>query len=191
MIGNDVVCLALAKQSKYAHSQRFLDKIFTIEEQDIIKASIEPVTSIWQLWAAKESAYKLWIQQGNQPCFSPQKIACTMIENKIKVSIQELNCEVLSVVTPSYIYTEALLEKACVTSNCFEMEDISYKAQSLFVKEVLKQKLSEQLEIKVKHLSIKKSVWGVPKLYYKSSLLPFHVSLSHHGNYGAYAIVEA
>ena len=67
MIGNDIVCLSTANQSKHVGSKRFLNKVFTYEEQELIANSCYANISIWELWAAKESAYKLFVQQGLQP----------------------------------------------------------------------------------------------------------------------------
>ena len=50
MIGNDIVDLQLAKTESNWQRKGFLDKIFTINEQLIIKNSKNPEITIWNLF---------------------------------------------------------------------------------------------------------------------------------------------
>jgi hypothetical protein len=58
-IGNDIVSLnGLGVRQKSANI-RFLNRVFTPNEQRLIRCSDEPDRVLWSLWAAKETAYKV------------------------------------------------------------------------------------------------------------------------------------
>ncbi len=57
-IGNDVVNLSDSQARAKSGNIRFLNRVFTQNEQDLICRSIDPDLAVWSLWAAKESAYK-------------------------------------------------------------------------------------------------------------------------------------
>ena len=56
MIGNDIVDLALAEKESNWKRKGFIDKIFTPQEQSLIKTSINQEIIIWNLWSRKEAA---------------------------------------------------------------------------------------------------------------------------------------
>lgn len=58
MVGNDVVDLADVDADASTYSPRFDARVFSDDERAWIEASPEPSVARWQLWAAKESAYK-------------------------------------------------------------------------------------------------------------------------------------
>lgn len=190
MIGNDIVCLATANQSKRLNSQRFLDKIFTLEEQAIIKNAQKPDIAIWQLWAVKESAYKSWIQQGYNPIFAPAKIVCKKHQQNFIVNIDEITFEVTTTTTGQYTYAETFEKNTKIISDCFHLNKSNYYAQSFQVKQILKKRVAKEFNLNFSEINIKKSAKQIPMLTYKSENLPIKISLSHHGNFGAYAIAE-
>lgn len=53
MIGNDIVALSDRKTDP-----RFLERVFTKEEQQMILDHSEPSMALWILWAIKEAAFK-------------------------------------------------------------------------------------------------------------------------------------
>ena len=190
MIGNDIVCLATANESKRLNSQRFLDKIFTNEEQAIIKNAPNPNVAIWQLWSVKESAYKSWIQQGFNPVFSPKKIVCKRHKQNFIANIEMQIFEVAITTTDQYIYAETLDKNAKIISDCFHLNKSNYYAQSFHVKERLKKRVAMEFNLNFSEIDIKKSAKHIPVLTYKGENLPIKITLSHHGNFGAYAMAE-
>lgn len=190
MIGNDVVCLATANKSNRLLTTRFLNKVFTSEEQALITESHQPNTVLWQLWAVKESAYKLWIQQGNVRSFMPKHLVCNKRGNQFLVTIKNFSCWAQSNATMNYVYAEATLTNKTVNSECFKLSSLNYNNQSKAVALALKQQVSALYQLNFEKIQIKKSNLNTPHLYYKNQKLPASISLSHHGYYGAYAIVE-
>jgi phosphopantetheine--protein transferase-like protein len=57
-IGNDVVDLTDPLNKGKSLDQRFISRVFTPGERRSILASVKADTTLWSLWAAKESAYK-------------------------------------------------------------------------------------------------------------------------------------
>lgn len=57
-IGNDIVDLKAPENKGKSRDRRFLARVFTPEEQAVIKEAIDPDAILWAIWAAKEGAYK-------------------------------------------------------------------------------------------------------------------------------------
>ncbi len=60
LIGNDLVDLKLPANQASAANDRFLQRVLSADEYDIVTASANPARLLWMHWAAKESAYKAW-----------------------------------------------------------------------------------------------------------------------------------
>lgn len=58
MIGIDVVDLGNPRTHRRHLDQRFLNRIFSPVEQELILASATPNRTLWHLWAMKEAAFK-------------------------------------------------------------------------------------------------------------------------------------
>lgn len=76
MIGNDVVDLALAKIESNWQRSRFLAKIFTKKEQEIIFLSDDQELMVWNLWSRKEAAYKIYNRETGIRGYFPLEIEC-------------------------------------------------------------------------------------------------------------------
>ena len=63
MIGNDIVDLKQAAKDSSWKRPRFLDKIFTPREQQLIWSAKDQDQMVWLLWSMKEAAYKVNVQQ--------------------------------------------------------------------------------------------------------------------------------
>ena len=87
MIGNDVVDVVLAKNQSNWKRKGYLDKIFTLSEQEFILNSSNPDEMVWSLWSRKEAVYKIIIQKGGKRGYYPIKIECknSDLENGIVV----------------------------------------------------------------------------------------------------------
>lgn len=83
MIGNDVIDLALAKTESNWRRPGFLNKIFTVSEQQFIGKAQNPELMVWQLWSCKEAVYKIINRQYGLRAFIPLKIECLVEENTV------------------------------------------------------------------------------------------------------------
>ena len=59
MIGNDLVDLRAREASGKSGDARFVARVFTARETELIARSSNPDAALWALWAAKEAAYKV------------------------------------------------------------------------------------------------------------------------------------
>lgn len=74
MIGNDVVDLSLARIESNWRRKGFLNKIFTISEQDLILQASNQDEMVWLLWSLKESTYKAYLRMDYKRGFYPIQI---------------------------------------------------------------------------------------------------------------------
>lgn len=185
MIGNDVVDLKQAAKESDWKRPRFLDKVFTSNEQQLIFTSENKNETVWLLWSMKEAGYKMYVQQFGKRFFNPKKLKCTLISlEKGTVIIENEIYFTSSTITENYIYTVATLnEETIYKSDCFSIEKSSYELQTATVKKAFLASISLETDF----LKIKKNRVGVPKLYYKNGAMKPSFSLTHHGFYGAYA----
>jgi phosphopantetheinyl transferase (holo-ACP synthase) len=197
MIGNDIVDIIAAERQSNWQRKGFLKKVFTDKEQIYIANSDRPVLTVWLLWSMKESAYKIYVQQYLNCFLSPLKFECAPIIKldgvyNSEVFIKNSSYKTFSYVSSGKISTIALLKnklpEAVIIKKIFTFSKTDYYTQHRETYENTLKDFSEKINKPLKHLSIKKDSYGIPHLYYKLSLIPVSVSLSHHGRFGAYAI---
>ena len=58
-VGNDVVDLSTPYARNKANDRRFVERVFNEDECAYIAASEAPTFSLWRLWAAKETVFKI------------------------------------------------------------------------------------------------------------------------------------
>ncbi|MET3026518.1 4'-phosphopantetheinyl transferase superfamily protein [Flavobacterium sp. UW10123] len=78
MIGNDIIDLAQSRIESNWQRKGFIEKLFTIEEQQCIKDFDKPEIMVWLLWSMKEAAYKIYNRQTKIREYSPKKLSCTL-----------------------------------------------------------------------------------------------------------------
>ena len=184
-IGNDIVDLDLAKTQSDWQRKGFLEKQFTIKEQKEICSSKNPFLKVWLFWSMKEAAYKCYTQKYQKRFFAPQKFECQLIsEKKGIVFFEEAKFYTTTDVNAFYICTIAegvKQERRILASIC----------SSNKIDSIIKQQLYLETRILPKEIAQKKSTLGVPLYYFKEKLLTNSCSISHHGNYGAFAFTLA
>ena len=191
MIGNDIVDLALASSGKHWTSQRFLDKVFSIEEQKTIADSDNPFNTLWLFWSMKESAYKIHVRLHGTPFFAPMKIACQIhSETEGQITINKNRYHSSSQITNEYIYTIACVDPSGkVLSASGRLNHAAYFTQHHESYRRILHAFAELWNCDMETLTIRKNEAGVPSVY-KSNIkqtIPF--SITHHGRYYGYALV--
>lgn len=192
MIGNDIIDLKLASIQSNWKRKGFLDKVFTKHEQELIFDSINPFKMVWTLWSMKESAYKIYVQKHNNRFFAPKKIQC-QLTSKTNGLVIIYNEEYItsSVFDANFIYTTATLNNdRSFINNHFKITNDSYSIQHYECYERLILVLIEKLGIQKQGIYIKKNKLGVPKIYQDAKQLKPSFSITHHGNYGGYSILN-
>ena len=180
-IGNDIVDLNLAKIESNWQRKGFLEKQFTQKEQDEILNAENPFLKVWLFWSMKEAAYKCYTQKFKERFFAPQKFECTLVSiEKGMVVFEENIFYTVSISNALYISTIAREKKE---------ETVIFSAIGL-PSEIdldLKIKLAAIRGVSYKGIEKRKTTIGAPLFYYQEELLTKSCSISHHGNYGAYA----
>lgn len=186
MIGNDIVDIAEAKQKSNWQRPRFLEKLFTLQEQQLIKNSENPFLMVWRLWSMKESAYKLYIQINPSRFYNPKAFECSVQENSGMVRFHNFRCFVKTKSTLKYIISEARLKDDKMTSEAVIFNYNTSEKQSKALKAQILNFILKTYHIQKDNLSFHKNKFGVPIVRFNSKEI--NVSLTHHGNYGAFAI---
>jgi phosphopantetheinyl transferase (holo-ACP synthase) len=131
MIGNDIVDLYLSRVESNWKRKGFLEKIFTIHEQQLILKSENPETMVWNLWSRKEAVYKIYHRQTKIRAFIPKQLECNELgvsQNKIlgKVTVNGCDYYTETEVNSDFIYTIAVTKmKNFEKIIMVEVEDIS------------------------------------------------------------------
>ena len=188
MIGNDIVDLEFAKGNSRWKEQRFLDKLFSKEEQDFILSDGNRFQNIWRLWSMKESAYKIISRADGIVRFNPKDFCCfTTSATQGYVVFENKSIPAVTQTTPKFIQTTVCLE-SCYISEVFKflhkdskMQQKQSNEQAIKAYAQLKNHSQETVEI------IKNEI-GVPQFYIQGDLQKEQLSLTHHGHFGAFAI---
>lgn len=199
MIGNDVISLIASSHSPKSRSQRFMDKIFTLNEQRFLKNQNEAQreTWIWLFWSMKESAYKSYFKQFRKRYFAPKMFDCFInlspdeecgcVVGSVKTLFQDFCTQ--SYILEDCIHTVAFLnERQVIHDHCFPIDSEEYAVQARMVRKLLCSELASLEGCNVEDVKIKKDRQGIPKAYINGHIAGFDISLSHHGTFGAYAI---
>ena len=186
MIGNDIVDIDKAKKDSNWQRPGFLDKLFTQKEQQIIQNSEDSFLMVWRFWSMKEAAYKLYTQLNPSRFYNPKGFECEIKAKRCSVSFKNFKCYVETKITSDYIVSEASLKPSTLKSEVIQLKSENIKSSGQFLKEKLMDSISENLGIERDKLSLKKDNFGIPIVEFNSNKL--HVSLTHHGNFGAFVI---
>ncbi|NNC69639.1 MAG: 4-phosphopantetheinyl transferase family protein [Flavobacteriaceae bacterium] len=191
MIGNDIVDLQVASKQNNWQRPGFINKLFSKVEYDYIFNAEDPSQMVWLLWSMKESAYKAYLQKCPKRFFNPKKLECSLISNlKGTVRIHNYEFQTKTEVTDNYIHTVATHnDEGSTLTKCFEIPSI-YKAQHDLTNAKLLKNISKMTSTSMELLKIKKDALGIPKIYKEDSLITLSISLSHHGSYGAFSILN-
>lgn len=190
MTGNDIVDMKIAAVESNWDRTRFLEKIFTPQEQQYILDAAIPGQMIWRLWSMKESAYKIYTRQNGGRFFAPRKLSCTVLsETSGQVAINTISYQTITSSTPDYIYSIARPEgyNADFLNCCFDIPTFYTDQQKLIYKKLIASYAAIKGEDK-KNFTIIKDKNNVPYLYCKNQKLTIPVSITHHGNYAAFTI---
>lgn len=159
MIGNDVIDLQQSRIESNWKRQGFIEKIFTEEEQRLIKQHHNPEIMVWLLWSMKEAAYKIYNRETQIRAYIPKKLMCTVI------SLDNFQSQGFVICNENKYYT-----KTQITSE---------NMHTLAVKNI--ENLNRIIEIEKK--DIVKNESGIPYLAVSSDNSLKDVSISHHGRF--------
>ena len=188
MIGNDIVDLKIAAKESNWKRPRFLNKVFTTDEHELIANASNQHQTVWLLWSMKEAAYKIYVQQSGIRFFNPLKLACNFDStSKGIVTIENTTFFTTSVFSEKHIYTIAVSKiLQNYHSTCLKIDNSSAIVQSDTLKNRILETISKDKSLNINYLHIRKNEVGIPEVFFMNTKLSIHVSLTHSGNFCGY-----
>jgi phosphopantetheine--protein transferase-like protein len=201
-VGNDVVDLKDPENIGKSRDDRFLCRVFTAGERELIASVSSPDTLLWSLWAAKEAAYKTVSSTDPAVCSIPRRYHVVLetensagkavrVAGKVITPRGEVALEVA--VSAEWVHAlaagaEETLKRLCHRVKRLE-EGKGAVNPSAFVRGVLLREIARRLDCPVGDLSVVKNpdVPDVPRVLFRGRLLAAEVSLSHDGRFAAFA----
>jgi phosphopantetheinyl transferase (holo-ACP synthase) len=191
VVGNDIIDIKETQRSTNWERRGFIQKIFSIKEQNLIRASADPFTTVWRLWSMKESAYKVYIQAGGERFFGPTRIECSFNSSENGwVKIDNISLETETVINANYIFSSARVGTLEIDTCILQLSGVNGKEQSDFMQQQVLNDFAKSNSMPWVDLLLQKTRAGVPLLFYKDKPLNISLSITHHGGYGAYSMVK-
>ncbi|MBU0505643.1 4'-phosphopantetheinyl transferase superfamily protein [bacterium] len=211
-IGNDIVDLHLDQCKDKSKDLRFLNRVFAEKEIKQIQESKNPDRILWSFWAAKETAYKVAKKLDPNTVFSHNKFEVDYESKAVRFG--ELIIPVDWVQNKDYIHClgyhadygfgfDSIETKVLKISDLFfdgcdealfsKEEKLSIKSKESFCARFLaKDMLQRQGYIDIEIIRRKTGMsYGPPMVFQsKKQIEDIDVSLSHHGEWVAVAIVK-
>lgn len=193
MIGNDIVDLSISPISTGARHRRFLNKVFTKQEIELIDNSNHRAVTIWTLWSIKESVYKAIVRKERLIRYAPKSIECIMLNHvddhssTASVDYQGQRFSASTKITGACIHTIAVDEPVTMGQVYSASFDLSYSDDpaSCLDDELIKALHGSHCQPLVP-IEIRRDDLGIPQVYRGEEELAL-LSLSRHGRYGAFA----
>ncbi|MEZ5044853.1 MAG: 4'-phosphopantetheinyl transferase superfamily protein [Saprospiraceae bacterium] len=193
MIGNDIISLAEVPSLRPG----FVKKVCRASEWQALRESFSSHLAIWLLWAAKESAYKVYLKDGGEQRFAPKrfffrvsKIMGTTILGNTQTPID--NYQTLLTIDKELIFAESWSNAAAyqdIIRAHFTFSSKQYQAQSFQLREGVFALIAQHFGLPEPLLRIAKNSLGVPSIWCGKTCLPLSISLSHHGYFGSFCAV--
>ncbi len=188
-----------------SRDSRYLKKILAPVEIEFVRDAENPDRALWALWACKETAYKVISKSSARASFLPRCWSVQLNQPdsrwaKGEVTLPEGNSVFVQLSCPeSYVH--------CIgADNLPDLDKIIWGVESLpevlsgenidpslFARDCLSRRLSDIYQLNFREMAIRRTEKGgelqPPYLYYKNKKAPFDISLSHDGQFVAYAFL--
>jgi phosphopantetheinyl transferase (holo-ACP synthase) len=193
---------------------RFINRVFTPNEQRRIFNSPHPDTILWALWAGKETAYKIVCK--DDPCVpsSPRLYEVSLFQDRDSheedcffngkasfdggVDTPNGRVHIRIFITRDYVHCTGCTDSAKAidsvvwhTDNIGPVPQSSPDYESTCVRNALKKHLSAYVDRETKDIEIRREKGprglGPPLVYINGRQSAIDISLSHDGRFAAYA----
>ena len=205
-VGNDVIDLKDPENIGKSRDDRFLGRVFTAGERELIASVPSPDTLLWSLWAAKEAAYKAVSSADPAVCSIPHRYRVVLeaedatrkivrLAGKVITPRGELVLEVA--VSADWVHALAAGAEEALKRLCWRVKRLEGGKgavnPSAFVRGALLREIARRLDCPVGDLSVVKNPdgLGAPRVLFRGDLLAAEVSLSHDGRFAAFAFDPA
>lgn len=199
MIGHDIIDLKYEDHPSRWKEERYWQKVLVQEELAWVKNQESPFESFLICWAIKEAAYKLICKTHPQHLFIPNKfiVRYLAIENNydsIYFYVFSPIGELWAQVRTSSQFVQASvsskqIELNHINSYTFPLKETDYSSQSQQTQKEILAHLRTKITFDKGNLEIRKKN-SVPALYLSGKEIPIDISISHHGQWGAFAYVD-
>lgn len=194
MVGNDIVDLSISSIGAGERRGRYLAKLFTATELDIIQRLGDEDIWIWLLWSVKESVYKIVSRRENRIRYAPKSLQCMSITKKSEgryettVAYQGHKFVANSKLTDQYVHTLAATSKNEInqlSSKVFTISDRDNVSASVDCAVV--DCIANELGSESKNITVKRDINRIPQVFSGDQEV-CQLSISHHGRYGAFGL---
>ena len=205
-VGNDVVDLKDPENIGKGRDDRFLGRVFTAGERELIASVLSHDTLLWSLWAAKEAAYKAVSRADPAVCSIPHRYRVVLDAEEATRKIGRRTGKVITprgelflevAVSEEWVHalaagTEEVLQRLCRRVKRLEGGK-GAENPSAFVRGALLREIARRLDCPVGDLSVVKNPdgLGAPRVLFRGDLLAAEVSFSHDGRFAAFAFDPA
>ena len=188
MIGNDIIDVSYTRRNSDWERKGFLDKVFTLTEQNDIAGSIDPFTTVWRLWSMKESVYKLQLRSKSKRSFCPSIISCKLLDDtKGIVSYDRVEYGTTTKLYNDYIFSFATHnDYAGVNHGIIKYDTKLPEDYYTFIKS----ELALNLDCKRNEIIIIKNEMGIPEIYRGNIKQDASLSITHHGRFLAWSLAK-
>ncbi|MCG6534396.1 MAG: 4'-phosphopantetheinyl transferase superfamily protein [Syntrophales bacterium LBB04] len=191
---------------------RFLKRVFLPDEEKFIQADCEPNAMLWALWTGKEAAYKS-IQKDSSDIPSIPRLYKVTIDRcrhegpalrpgertftgTVETPKGNLNLETL--ITPEYVHSIAVSSPPPLRKRvAWQIQRMPITEQSLpefeslYVRHAVKRRLARYWQSGLSDIDIRRFQGprglGPPCVFFKGKHAAIDISLSHDGQFAAYA----
>lgn len=213
-IGNDIIALTTIDVTR-TRTPRFYKKILADTEQQLYRDSFGRIPLehfVWLLWSVKEAAYKCLQRQSPGLTFSPVNTVITRLDAPVKTSpaIQQyitgtgfnddhcyratISFQHTTLYSRSVIYGDEVLHTIASFNPLFDyihwgikrISDVDPDIQSSEVRRFLLE--APLLRANDRNYRVEKNAFGQPFISVNGEDTKCKVSLSHHGEWVAYAM---
>jgi hypothetical protein len=192
MVGNDVVDLR-DEDSLREFAPRFDARVFSDDELASLDSSPSRSRRRWQLWAAKEAAYKVAVKADSATVFSPAHFRVSLPEGEEmgEVEFEGRALPVRVVIEDDAVHAVAGTEPDRLVVGAVRIDPAdanlqSPDAESREVRRFASERLAHELHVDEQEVEIRKS-GRIPELWAKGRRAAADLSLSHHGGVVGFA----
>ncbi len=194
MIGNDIVDLRQTRIDSDWDRPRFLKKLFTSKELELI--NIQPSKAlqeklVWLLWTMKEATYKVVMHTEKRRFFAPKSFQCTLyaandfkLETKKttgQVTFKDQNFNITSELNQNYIYS--YIGKNNVFNLINFVKGASAVQKSNITKMNIIKEFANQNNLTSSSYILRKNELGIPNIINLKNLKETPCSITHHGRF--------
>jgi len=206
MLGNDIIDLKDVDSKDLLNNTKFIQRVFTNLEQEIIFHSNQPQVRAWTIWGAKEAAYKAISRYDSELVFSPVKFITS--EDLSSVSYKSTELALNAVSTNDYVYVEAYskkIKKENIITHIKHIKDLkndplvqgfalppSYNELSTFTRAMalsVFNKIWYDQKIQIENIS-PETKKRIPLLKVNNEYTNTILSLTHHGSWCAFTYLK-